>query len=130
MKALDFVSLKHNKITGSIPDSFKALSNIEWLDLQYNQMTGTLPSWLGDSMASLRDLSLSDNQFEGPLPQSMSNMKHLNTLAIDDNNFTGDMSSVVNGLDSLKYIYADNNMFDSKIDFNFWPNQLTWKRST
>jgi len=124
LTALDFVSLKHNKITGSIPESLKTLSNLEWFDVQYNEMTGALPSWLGDTMKNLRDLSLSDNQFEGPLPQSMSQMEHLTTLAIDDNNFSGDMASVVNLLAALKYLYADNNAFDSKIDSTFLTESM------
>ena len=53
-------------------------------------------------MKNLRSLSLSDNQFEGALPESMTNMNHITTLAIDDNKFTGDMASVVNVMDSLK----------------------------
>lgn len=88
-------------------------------DVQYNQMTGTLPSWMGDTMKNVRDLILSDNHFEGSLPESMTNMEHLTTLAINDNSFSGDVAAVVNSMGALKYLYADNNLFNSKIDFNF-----------
>lgn len=118
------MSLKHNKIVGPIPNSFQALSNLEYFDVQYNEMTGILPSWLGDTMKNVRDLSLSNNQFDGPLPESMVNMEHLTTLAIDDNNFTGDIGAIVNSMDTLKYLYADNNAFSSKVDFKFLTENM------
>lgn len=116
---LSLLALPRNKIHGSIPLSFQALSKMEYLNLRFNSMSGRMPDWMGESgMNGLRVLALSDNDFSGTLPPSLSKLKLLKTLALDDNLLSGSLEAV-NGMMSLEFLYMENNEFNTTIDGTF-----------
>jgi len=77
LRRLDFSS---QRLEGSIPDEWKALTNLEMLALSKNQIQATIPEWIGDSWKQLKTLALNGNLVEGTLPTSilsLTNLKHL-----------------------------------------------------
>ena len=76
-------------------------STTEELDLGMNEkMTGTLPMSLYD-LTHLRDLWLSDNQFEGSIETNIGNLKKLESFLINSNQFTGSIPSEIGHCEKL-----------------------------
>lgn len=69
-------------LSGSLPD-ISSMDALEIIDLDANSLTGTIPSFLG-TMPKLQQLNLTNNQFSGPIPTSLSQNKNLK-LSLDGN---------------------------------------------
>ncbi|KAF5465085.1 hypothetical protein F2P56_015116 [Juglans regia] len=67
MTQLSQVWLQKNQFTGPIPDLSKCTSLFD-LQLRDNQFTGVIPASLM-SISSLKNISLSNNELQGPLPE-------------------------------------------------------------
>ena len=52
----------HNEISGPIPTALEELTMLDYLDLKFNHMTGTIPKFIGD-LQRLEVLGFSHNQF-------------------------------------------------------------------
>jgi Leucine-rich repeat (LRR) protein len=116
---LDFLSLKHNDLSGTIPEALVRLSKLDYLDLKFNQLTGTIPEFLGDLLL-LEVLGLSKNSLEGTLPAVLGTLP-LITLAIDDNMLTGDLT-FLGSISTLAYLYAEDNDFGGSLDQGFFSD--------
>ena len=46
-KSITKISLRYNRLQGSIPASISNLLRLEWLDLDRNLLTGTIPTEVG-----------------------------------------------------------------------------------
>ncbi|XP_010558935.1 PREDICTED: receptor-like protein 12 [Tarenaya hassleriana] len=102
MTKLSELNLGGNQFTGSLPSNMSVLSNLELLAAHENSFAGTLPSSLftmpsltviylvgnqlsglddfgnmSSSSSKLRQLSLGDNDFNGPIPRSISKLVDL-----------------------------------------------------
>ncbi|KAJ7562186.1 hypothetical protein O6H91_03G057800 [Diphasiastrum complanatum] len=84
---LDF---SHNWLTGSIPDSFGDLQNLQVLDLSVNRLSGEIPKSLGNSSGLLR-LDLSNNTLIGPIPVEISKLNFLSSLNLSYNFLAGEI---------------------------------------
>ena len=62
---LMMLSFEDNALTGPIPASFGALSNLRALDLHNNQLTGSIQHL--NTMTNLFSLDLHGNQLTGPI---------------------------------------------------------------
>ncbi|TYG58708.1 hypothetical protein ES288_D08G244200v1 [Gossypium darwinii] len=93
LKELD---LRDNKLSGSLGVVFKNLGcakdSLEALALAQNRLTGALPDL--SILSSLRKLSLSGNQLEGPLPVNIGKMSQLELLDVSSNSLHGVISEV------------------------------------
>lgn len=67
-EGFQYLDLSGNSLNGPVPDSWKALTNLKYLDLSANQFTGVLfgPGGLCDSYA-LETLKVYDNQLTSAL---------------------------------------------------------------
>ncbi|CAE5969141.1 unnamed protein product [Arabidopsis arenosa] len=81
MTSLSQAWLHKNQFFGPIPDLSKS-ENLFDLQLRDNQLTGIVPPTLL-SLASLKNISLDNNKFQGPLPLFSSEVK----VTIDHNDF-------------------------------------------
>lgn len=106
---LQRVDLSGNKFQGNISfasnDSNTASYNLPYvveISLGGNNLGGQLPHL--DIFNGLRKLNLSDNQFEGPLPDNFSGLNQLTVLDLSHNNFSGPFPSTMANLSSLQQL--------------------------
>ena len=118
LTALESIDFNYNiRMGGSIPDTFRSLTNLKVLTGFYNQISGSVPSWIG-SFKDLVVFDFSNNQLTGSLPPIMGQLTELKTLAVDDNLLTGEIA-FVNALTNLNSIYLEDNSFEGTIDETF-----------
>ncbi len=68
--------------SGTFPNSFTALIELESLELFSNSLTGTLPSTLS-TLNQLTTLWLFDNKFSGAIPSTFGVLSGLQTLCVE-----------------------------------------------
>lgn len=73
--SLEHIALDMNSLSGTLPITIGALRQLKFLDLGYNQMTGTLPITLRHT--SLDVLYVSNNQFDGSVPETLAELQLL-----------------------------------------------------
>ncbi|EMS63184.1 LRR receptor-like serine/threonine-protein kinase FLS2 [Triticum urartu] len=66
---LTTLNVSHNDLDGEINPDMAALKHIQTLDLSSNAFAGTIPPALAN-LTSLRELNLSSNHLEGPVPDT------------------------------------------------------------
>ncbi|XP_038887572.1 BRASSINOSTEROID INSENSITIVE 1-associated receptor kinase 1-like isoform X1 [Benincasa hispida] len=86
-----------NNISGTIPERFGNLKNLEGLDLYSNSLIGPIPDTLG-KLTKLSTLRLNNNSLSGTIPMSLTTVP-LQFLDLSNNLLTGDIP--VNGSFSL-----------------------------
>lgn len=132
-----------NAITGQIPTEIGNLVAVEYLDLSNNDWYGTLPQTISgmtslvsfalknenlervgvsgqlqpfDTMTSLRELLLSNNQFTGTIPDSflggISDTSRLVTVHLEGNALGGTIPSQLSSFSKMN-IYMENNLFSA-----------------
>ena len=79
-----------NQHSGTIPNEFENLQQLETLHLPRNQLIGQLPKDLS-KIDSLITINLKDNNLTGEIPDDFSKMRNLQTLELQYNDFTGDV---------------------------------------
>lgn len=104
-----FIHLKSNKLHGELPqDIGDRMVHMMELNLKHNQLTGQIPESFS-MMTSLTVLDLSSNKFTGQVPSSVLQLKLLSTLDLSSNKFETISSNL-----SLPAIYSlslANNIF-------------------
>ena len=64
------MSIRNNKLSGSIPAELGNLSKLEWLYINNNELSGSIPTELGN-LTELDTLFLSGNQLTGCIPAGL-----------------------------------------------------------
>lgn len=106
LSALEFLSLRVNSLSGSIPSDFSKLRNLTSLHLQSNKLSGPLP--LDFSVwNNLTIINLSNNGFNGSIPSSIANLTHLTTLNLSNNSLSGQIPDL--NIASLEELDLANN---------------------
>lgn len=139
-KELVSVTLIGGRISGTIPGWFWKLSpKIRWLGLQNNQLTGILPKSLNFSPGAIRvdlssnlfrgtlplcsnvqSVSLSNNKFSGPIPQTIGQeMSFSQILELSGNFLSGSIPSSVNKMKQLTTLDLSGNQLSGKI-YTHW----------
>ncbi|KAI3461985.1 hypothetical protein Pfo_018648 [Paulownia fortunei] len=102
---LQYLSLKGNKVAGSLPElNFK---NLMHLDLSLNNFSTKFPLF-GDC-SNLQHLDLSSNKFFGDVGNSLSTCVKLSFLNLTNNQLTGAVPKLPSG--SIQYLYLQENDF-------------------
>ncbi|XP_050289231.1 receptor kinase-like protein Xa21 [Quercus robur] len=113
LRSLEYLALGGTKLSGLIPSSLYNLSSIIVFSLGGNELSGSLPTDLFLTLPHLQWLQISENQFTGSLPTSLSNASELQFLEVEINNFTGKVSINFGGLQRLERILINNNNLGS-----------------
>ncbi|XP_043817978.1 receptor-like protein EIX2 [Manihot esculenta] len=79
-ESLVSLHLQNNTLQGKIPMSLRNLESLETLDLSMNAFDGFIPSWIGESLSSLKVLSIHSNKFEGEIPLQLCYLASLRIL--------------------------------------------------
>lgn len=88
LDALETLSLRSNRLLGSLPQDFSNLSSLRKLYLERNGFSGPLPSNFS-YWPLLSQLDLSFNGFNGSIPASIGNLTHLKSLYLQNNSLDG-----------------------------------------
>lgn len=127
--ALQKIDLSTNQFVGKIPASLGKLSLLSSLNLQDNGLEASdIDSWeflhaLGNC-SSLLLFSVSDNQLEGHIPDSIGNLTTgLQFLLLGDNKLSGIVPPSIGNLRNLTWLGLDLNKLTGPIDE--WVGKLT-----
>ncbi|XP_030544200.2 probable LRR receptor-like serine/threonine-protein kinase At3g47570 [Rhodamnia argentea] len=108
ISTLQVIGLVMNNLTGSIPPALfnRSLTSVM---LTYNDLSGSLPSDLCYRWPNIQRLLLSDNQFSGLLPQTLTQCKELLVLSLSFNRFRGSIPRDIDSLQKLQELYLGTN---------------------
>ncbi|XP_062094221.1 receptor-like protein 37 [Humulus lupulus] len=115
-KNLTGLYLSHNMLTSTISSSdFEGLSNLVKFDFSRNVLNGSIPRSLF-LLPTLEDIDLSNNRFDGQLPESF-NMSSsvLQRLDLSSNNLQGPIPLSIFKLPKLKFLFLSTNKFNGPI---------------
>ncbi|EES03251.1 probable inactive receptor kinase At2g26730 [Sorghum bicolor] len=105
---LRVLSLRSNRVLGTIPDDVLQLPSLKALFLQQNLLSGPIPSGI-QRLAGLERLVLSHNNLSGSIPFALNNLTALRVLKLDGNHLSGSIPSIsIAGLSVLNV--SDNNL--------------------
>nr|KYP60526.1 LRR receptor-like serine/threonine-protein kinase GSO1 [Cajanus cajan] len=146
LQSLSIVQLSLNNMSSPVPKSLGNLSSLTTLQLRDNQdLCGSLPKFPQGGL--LQTLNVSNSNFSGPLPGTISNLKQLSTLDLSNcqfngtlplslsrltqlfhldlsfNNFSGPLPSL-NESKNLKYLSLFENDFTGQITSTHWKGLL------
>lgn len=121
LSSLQFLKLEKNKLEANNSQSWKfldALSNcrsLQSLSLSDNQLQGPLPDSIGKLSTGLQHLGLSKNNLSGTVPESLGNLFNLALLLLDQNNLSGPIGSWIGKLKNLGRLDLWENNFTGAI---------------
>ncbi|URE00824.1 inactive receptor kinase [Musa troglodytarum] len=108
LSALRVLSLRSNRLSGTIPADLTLLAHLRGLYLQDNLLSGSIPAALAELIRLVR-LDLSANNLTGVVPFAVNNLTRLTGLFLENNHLSGSLPSI--GIASL-------------VDFNVSYNEL------
>lgn len=76
------LSLRHNRLTGTVPPDLGRLGQLKTLYMEKNQLEGTIPDTLAN-LASLEELNLLGNQFQGDLTEEQRRRRRREKIDVD-----------------------------------------------
>lgn len=110
-----FLVLHGNSYTGGIESSgILRLPKVLRLDLSFNNFSGPLPVEISE-MRSLEILSLAYNKFNGSIPLEFGNLSSLQALDLSFNGLTGPIPPTLGKLSSLLWLMLANNSLSGPI---------------
>ncbi|CAD6216664.1 unnamed protein product [Miscanthus lutarioriparius] len=110
LDSLQVLSLRSNRLTGSLPSDVALLPSLRSIYLQHNELSGGLPSSFSPSLSVI---DFSYNSFTGEVPASLQNLTQLTVLNLQDNSFSGSIPDLK--LHSLKLLNLSNNELKGSI---------------
>ncbi|TVU33168.1 hypothetical protein EJB05_24954 [Eragrostis curvula] len=124
-------------LTGTIPDSLSALTELTLLDLSQNKLHGEIPAWIlkhqklqymylyansftggiGPNITAINllELDVSTNWLTDPIPETIGNLKNLKLLYLYFNKITGPVPASVGLLPNLTDLRIFNNMLSGPL---------------
>ncbi|XP_027935646.1 leucine-rich repeat receptor-like tyrosine-protein kinase PXC3 [Vigna unguiculata] len=119
---VESLSLSKQNLGGDV-SSISMLKALKWLDLSNNNFQGMIPNAFGN-LSHLEYLDLSSNKFEGSIPIGFGRLKRLKTLNFSNNMLVGEMPKELQGLESLQEFQIYNNHLSGLIPswVRHWTN--------
>uniref|UniRef100_A0A2P2LNH4 non-specific serine/threonine protein kinase n=1 Tax=Rhizophora mucronata TaxID=61149 RepID=A0A2P2LNH4_RHIMU len=105
--------MSNNNLGGNIP--YQLPPNLQRLNLANNQFNGVIPYSISQ-MTSLKYLNLGHNQLQNQLNNMFGQLSSLSTLDISFNSLTGSLPESFSSLSSVDTMYLQNNQFTGTID--------------
>lgn len=123
---LRVLKLSYNKFSGTLSSDIGLLTNLEELFLFGNNLTGQIPDEIGVLGNTLKVAILSENDFTGEIPYSMSFMPVMENLSIHQKtNTRGGLTGNVphfSGSPKLAYLNLSGNSLSGFLPSNFMVN--------
>ncbi|NJO17513.1 MAG: choice-of-anchor D domain-containing protein [Thioploca sp.] len=102
------IAREGKNLSGKLPPSLAALTNLKGLKLNGNQLNGVIPSNLNE-LTHLEQLHLHNNQFSGPIPINLSSLNSLTELFLQNNQLDGEVPPTLIQLTNLNALNLDYN---------------------
>ncbi|EOA36582.1 hypothetical protein CARUB_v10011769mg [Capsella rubella] len=114
MRSLRSLDLSNCNLFGKFPSSVLLIPSLQSITLSSNpNLRGKLPVF-GENNSLLK-LSIERTAFSGPIPDSISSLKHLISLTLSFSQFSGKIPFSVGNLSHLSYLYLSYNNFVGEI---------------
>lgn len=101
-------------ILGQIPDIFHGIPLLKSLHLDHNNFDGPIPESL-TTLSTLEFLKLEKNSISGEIPKSIGNLTMLTYLCLDNNELTGEVPSTIGDLKNLQKLHLFKNTLSGPI---------------
>ncbi|CAI9764586.1 unnamed protein product [Fraxinus pennsylvanica] len=128
--------LRDNAFRGPLKLPTSINPNMETFDVSNNKFHGledlsscqqaSIPTWrllriptLVGNMTTLKQISLSNNQLEGPIPEEICNPDFLGLLDLSRNNLCGSVPSCFNS-SRICHVYLNNNQLEGELTYAFY----------
>ncbi|XP_048133483.1 putative receptor-like protein kinase At3g47110 [Rhodamnia argentea] len=108
ISTLQVIALAVANLTGSIPPTLFN-GSLTIVDFTSNDLSGSLPSDLCNRWPNIQRLLLSDNQYGGLLPETLTQCKELLVLSLSINRFQGSVPRDIDSLQKLQALYLGTN---------------------
>ncbi|XP_047958943.1 piriformospora indica-insensitive protein 2-like [Salvia hispanica] len=112
LESLEFRS--NPGLTGTVPETFGGLGNLQSLVITENGLIGQLPESIG-SLVALRRLNLARNSFTGRVPSSIGGLNRLLILDMSGNALSGTLPVTLGGLTALLKLDLRDNQIEGEI---------------
>jgi len=118
---LTFLNLEDNQLVARNNQDWEflnALRNCRFLEvfsLSYNELQGSLPQSISNLPTSLQVLLLGGNSLSGQVPHSIGKLSALTWLGLGQNNFSGTIEGWIENLRSLGRLSLQSNNFTGPI---------------
>ncbi|KAG1355095.1 receptor-like protein EIX2 [Cocos nucifera] len=99
---LESLHLSDNNLSGELPLSLKSCVSLNTLDLGQNGFLGRIPTWIGESLLSLKILRLRSNKLIGNIPSNLSRLNSLQILDLANNKLSGTIPSSFGNFTAMK----------------------------
>ena len=107
------IRLNNNNLTGLIPASFGSMTNCLVMILSGNSFIGKIPTELANTKG--RTLNFSNNQLSGQIPSELFSLTELNILNLHNNNLSGTIPSEIGYATNISNINFSNNKLGGSI---------------
>ena len=107
------IRLNDNDLTGFIPSSFGSMEDCMVLILSGNSLVGKIPTELVGTRG--RTLNLANNKLSGQIPSELFALTELNILNLHNNNLSGTIPSEIGDAKSITTINFSNNQLGGPI---------------
>ncbi|XP_065033441.1 receptor-like protein EIX2 [Musa acuminata AAA Group] len=102
--SLQPLHLNNNSLYEELSLSLKDCTKLVILDAGHNDLKGEIPTWIGESLTSLRFLNLRSNMLVGDIPPNLSRLSSLQFLNLADNELSGTIPRSFGNFTAMKVI--------------------------
>ncbi|ONK72923.1 uncharacterized protein A4U43_C04F24960 [Asparagus officinalis] len=115
LKKLVYLDVGSNRLTGPVPKTLLCnCSSLQYVDLSNNSLAGKIAISDKCRLNDLKFLLLWLNNFDGPIPTSLSNYSTLAWIDFESNYLSGELpSEIFNKMPYLQYLHLSYNNFSS-----------------
>lgn len=110
LNSLKVLSLRSNRLSGSLPSDILSLPSLNYLFLQNNNFSGDIPTSLSPRLSVL---DLSFNSLTGSIPLTFRNLSQLTALSLQNNSLSGPIPDL--GTSHLRRFNISNNRLNGTI---------------
>ncbi|GJV59762.1 outer envelope protein 61-like protein [Tanacetum coccineum] len=119
---LYYLYLQSNLIRGPFPPAICNISYLSFLDMSNNNFDGEIPQCFGNIISSLAMINLGNNSFHGTIPKVYRDCAGLEGLILNGNQLQGEIPSSLSKCQSLKVLDLGNNLLNGT--FPIWLERL------
>ncbi len=112
------LSLGHNKLSGSIPDSLGNLIHLRYFSVEHNRLTGPVSAALCN-MTALETFNVSNNELCGAIPERIGALSRLRKLDFSSNRLSGSIPAGLGDLSGLNWLFLDHNRLTGPVPASF-----------